>query len=357
MALFELCVGVSSAAETNFIITASDNPGDAAWLTLEQACETPAERLPQLPGRMYTQDEIRAYYGRLAVRSAALADQADRFAKQFPTNRHAAEARDLNFKLLQSAVAQGSTNRVADLEKATAERIQNTPEETNKFELAQQLLHCAVSGRQYESDDAMRAELHKRARQLALNFPNRPEGVNYLFNLAENAPSNQCVVIAREAMTLSPDTNFQATCRGLIYRTAAVGKPLALKLALTNGAALNLEAERGKVLVLLFWDSSSRFSAKAIWAVDQLYQKYKGKGLAVVGLNFDTDRAKARSLLADAKVEWPQYFDCLTGGMIQKQFGLRTLPACWIVDKKGVLRDLKVERNPKGLTEQLLAEP
>ncbi len=306
---------------------------------------------------MYAPDEIRAYYGRLAARSAALADQADGFAQQFPTNRHAAEARDLNFKLLQSAVGLGSTNRVAELEKATAERIRNTPEETNKFELAQQLLHCAVSGRQYESDEAMRAELHQRARQLALDFPHHPEGVNYLFNLAENVPSNQCVVIAREAITLSPDTNFQATCRGLIHRAEAVGKPLDLKLALTNGAVLNLEAERGKVLVFLFWDSSSRFSAKAIWAVDQLYQKHKGKGLAVVGLNFDTDCAKARSLLADAKVEWPQYFDGLAGGMIQKQFGLRTLPACWIVDKKGVLRDLKVERNPEGLTEQLLAEP
>ena len=353
--LLGCCAGGLSAKETNSASTLPDDPAETAWLTLEEARKTPRERLPQLPDRMYTQEEIRAYYGRLAARSAALADQAADFLKKFPGTRRANDAGEMNFLLLQSAVAFGNADRVAELENATAARIRDAHAETDKFQLAQQLLHCTVSGRQYESDEAMRAELHRRAHQLAADFPDHREGVEHLLKLAENYSGDQCASIAREALGLARDPGVRADCQGLINRVEAVGKPLTFASS-TGGSALNLEKEHGKVLVLLFWDSKGRFSNKALWAVDQLYQKYKNTGLSAIGVNLDTDGAKARSVLADAKTEWPQYFDGLEGGVIQKRFGLRTLPACWIVDKRGILRDLKAEKNPEGIAQQLLAE-
>jgi len=354
--LLGFCAGGLSATEPPSVSSPPDDPGETAWLALEKARKTPRERLPQLPDRMYTQEEIRAYYGRLAACSAAVADQAAEFLKEFPESKHANDASELYFLLLQSAVALGNTDRVAELEKATAARVRAARLEADKFQLAQQLLHCTVSGRQYESDEAMRAELHRRAHQLAVDFPDRREGVDHLLKLAENYSGDRCVSIAREALEMARDPAVRTDCQGLINRAEAVGKPLTFPLPTTGESTLNLEKEKGKVLVLLFWDSNSRFSNKALWAVDQLYQKYKTEGLSAIGVNLDTDGAKARTSLADAQVEWPQYFDGAEGGAIQKHFGLRTLPACWIVDKRGILRDLKAEKNPEGIAQQLLAE-
>ena len=98
-------------------------------------------------------------------------------------------------------------------------------------------------------------------------------------------------------------------------------------------------------MFLLFWDSSSRFSSKAIWAVNELYKKHHAGGLEVWGLNFDEDQAKALAMLKDANVEWPQYSDVPAGQTVQDRFGIHALPMCWFVDKKGVLRELTARIN------------
>jgi hypothetical protein len=55
-------------------------------------------------------------------------------------------------------------------------------------------------------------------------------------------------------------------------------------------------------VLLLFWDSTSRFSGKALWALNELYKAQHGDGLEVVGLNFDEDRDKGLAMVKDLQV-------------------------------------------------------
>jgi AhpC/TSA family len=93
-----------------------------------------------------------------------------------------------------------------------------------------------------------------------------------------------------------------------------------------------------------------------MWAVNELYKNYHSQGLEIWGLNFDEKKDAADALLKDSHIEWPQYFDRPSGGTVQRQYGLYALPTVWLVDKRGVLRELKVERAPDALIKQLLAE-
>jgi len=336
---------------------AAESAADKAWKALKHARETPPEPLKQLPDRMYTQDEIRNHYTMVAEQAGAVADSAKQFYTQFPDHPQAAEARNIYFDMLHTAVGYSSTNKIAELEAVTAERLKDPKlDEAARLQLSLHLLHSAISGRKYQSDDAMRAELEKRARQLAKDYPGHPDGYNYLLNIARSAAPEKSAALAREILAGSNDVNIKNECQGLINRAAAVGKPLPLSLTLDDGKILDLEKLHGKVVLLLFWDSSTRYSSKAIWAVNDLYKKYHASGLEVWGLNFDEDRAKAISMLKDANVEWPQYLDIPAGRTLQSRFGIHTLPMCWFVDKKGVLRELKGEMDPEGITKRLQAE-
>jgi hypothetical protein len=91
--------------------------------------------------------------------------------------------------------------------------------------------------------------------------------------------------------------------------------------------------------------------------VNNLYKTYHAKGLEVWGLNFDEDTNRVNNVLKDLPVKWPQYLDAPAGRTVETRFGVHTLPMCWFVDKKGMLRELNSEGEQEVITEKLLAEP
>jgi len=342
------------AADTNAV---AGSAADQAWKALQHLRETPPEPLKEIPDHMYSQKEIRDHYAMVAEEAAAVADKAKQFYTQYPDNPHAVTARDIYFNSLHTAVEMSSTNKIAELQAVTEERLKDPKlDEAARLKLSLRLLHSAVSGRQYEGNEAMRAELEKRARQLARDYPGHPDGLNFMLNMARAAAPEKSAALAREILAGTGDVKIRDECQGLIHRAEASGRPMALKLPLADGTVLDLDQMRGSVVCLLFWDSQGKFPAKALYAVNGLYKTYHPQGLEIWGLNFDEKKEAADRLLKEYKIAWPQYFDPAAGGKIKRQFGVSTLPMLWLVDKKGVLRELKVEREPDALIKKYLGE-
>jgi hypothetical protein len=351
------CIVLKSAAvdATNGVPASA---ADQAWNRLVQAREAQPEPLKQLPDRMYTDKEMNDYYQGQANWAGGIADTAKQFYRLYPDHPHAKEAREGYFAMLHQAVGLGGTNLIAELEALTAERLKDTKlDDEARFSLSLGLLQSVVGGRQYEGDDAMRAELETRARALADQYPKRPEGCDYLIKIARRAEPEKMTALARAVMTRTSDEAIKSECQGLIRRAEAVNKPLDLKLTTMNGQPLDLERLRGKVVILLFWDSRSKWGSKSVWVANNLYKDFHSKGLEVWGLNFDDDTNRVNSVLKDIPVNWPQYLDVPAGRTVQTRFGVHTLPMCWFVDKKGVLRELNSEGEQEVLAEKLLAEP
>jgi hypothetical protein len=54
---------------------------------------------------------------------------------------------------------------------------------------------------------------------------------------------------------------------------------------------------------------------------------------------------------------WPQYFEGNgDGNKYGEQFGISSIPTMWLVDKKGMLRELNAREDLVAKVEKLLAE-
>lgn len=71
----------------------------------------------------------------------------------------------------------------------------------------------------------------------------------------------------------------------------------------------------------------------------KLYDAYKGKGLKVIYFNDDDDRIRWQNHVSKNKLTWINVSENLSPSVskIPKSFGVYSIPACFVVDKKGVI--------------------
>ena len=88
------------------------------------------------------------------------------------------------------------------------------------------------------------------------------------------------------------------------------------------------------------------------------YKKLHDKGFEIVGISLDQEKDAMEAALKKQEMTWTQYFDGQGWqNKISTSFGIESIPAAWLLDKKGMLRetDLRGEDLGKGV-EKLLAE-
>lgn len=127
----------------------------------------------------------------------------------------------------------------------------------------------------------------------------------------------------------------------------------------TSGQSVSLDNYRGYVLVLDFfapWCIPCRASAPHI--VD-MRRKYGRQGLQVLGLNADDDGGGMRSFADEYRITYPL---ATAGERVQNDFGIRSVPVMFVIDKRGVVAEVyrgfndEIGRSMEVLIRRLLAE-
>jgi thiol-disulfide isomerase/thioredoxin len=135
-------------------------------------------------------------------------------------------------------------------------------------------------------------------------------------------------------------------------------KPLELKFTATDGKEVDVEKLRGKVVLIDFWASWCGPCIAEMPNVVSTYKKLHDKGFEIVGISLDQDKAAMETALKKHGMEWAQYFDGQGWqNKISQSFGIDSIPAAWLLDKKGLLREtgLRGDALATGV-EKLLAE-
>lgn len=136
-----------------------------------------------------------------------------------------------------------------------------------------------------------------------------------------------------------------------------VGKPLALKFAAADGAPFDLEKLRGRVVLVDFWATWWSPCMKGMPQLLSAYQKYHDKGFEIVGISLDDDKARMLKITAEKGMVWPQYFDGKRwSNDIVTKFGIREIPAMWLISKKGLIATTNAQENLDATIQKLLAE-
>ncbi|HLF80347.1 MAG TPA: TlpA disulfide reductase family protein [Anaerolineales bacterium] len=109
-------------------------------------------------------------------------------------------------------------------------------------------------------------------------------------------------------------------------------------LELLGGGEVTLSELRGKGVVINLWASWCPPCRAEMPAIQQVYEKAKGRGLAVLAVNTtfqDSERAAA-AFIQELGLTFLVPLD--RDGTVSRQYQLRALPSTFFVDREGVIR-------------------
>jgi thiol-disulfide isomerase/thioredoxin len=289
----------------------------------------------------------------------ALMDKSKDFYTRFPTNTHAGEARKQEFDMTGVASSMGATNMQPRLD--AEEKVllaDKTLTEDDRFSIRQNDVERAVAAKEPEGEAASLAEFENGIRALQKEFPKRPEIVQMLLELAENAEGDKARALLQEVTTNAAATDEnKESAANLLKKLDTVGKPVDLQFAAVDGSKVDLANLKGKVVLVDFWATWCMPCIGELPHVKEAYDKYHPKGLEIVGISLDREKESLTEFVASHHLEWPQYFDGQEWqNKFAVQFHVESIPAMWLVDKKGNLRDLNARSDLSGKIEKLLAE-
>jgi thiol-disulfide isomerase/thioredoxin len=140
-------------------------------------------------------------------------------------------------------------------------------------------------------------------------------------------------------------------------KTYVVGKPLELSFAAVDGRKINLADMKGKVVLVDFWATWCGPCVAEMPNVKKVYDKHHADGFEILGISLDESKVDLLRFLKKNEIAWPQYFDGQHwNNDVSFRFGIASVPTEWLVDKKGVLREVNVQGDLEGSVSALLQE-
>jgi thiol-disulfide isomerase/thioredoxin len=328
--------------------TNAPSEADQAWKEFQKFAQ------PNMPPAEWqghpTPEQVAAFNAKQGEKAGLAAEKAKDFYTRFPSHPKAAEARKAEVNLLAAAVQLGNTNKVAEFQKLQEARI-NDPNlsEDERFKIRVGNIQNSIQAKMQQGPAAFAAELEKNGHELIKEFPKRAEGYELLLQAANQSGESKGADLAKEIIASDAPEEFKAMARGLLTKMEALGKPLPIKFTAIDGREVDLAKLTGKVVLVDFWATWCGPCVFELPNVKDAYDKLHDKGFEVVGISLDMDKNALEKFVAERDLKWPQYFD---GKMFQNEFaqkyGINGIPAMWLVDKKGNLRDM----NARGALEE-----
>lgn len=134
-------------------------------------------------------------------------------------------------------------------------------------------------------------------------------------------------------------------------------KPLDLKFTAVDGREVDLAKLQGKVVLIDFWATWCGPCVAELPNVLKAYKELHPKGFEIVGISLDSDKAKLESFVKEQDMDWPQFFDGQGWkNEISSKYGINSIPAMWLVNKKGMVVSTNARGGLEEKVQKLLAE-
>ncbi|HEB55429.1 MAG TPA: TlpA family protein disulfide reductase [Gammaproteobacteria bacterium] len=97
---------------------------------------------------------------------------------------------------------------------------------------------------------------------------------------------------------------------------------------------VHLSDYRGKLVILNFWASFCAPCRREMPALENLWQRYRDKGLVVLALSADRDNLKrVENFVTEGDYSFPILLD--TAGGVRKNYEIRALPTSYLIGRDG----------------------
>jgi len=297
---------------------------DKAWKQVSKAFQPPMPPA-EWQVRRPTPEEVEAFRADRARLAGEALNLAHEFQARFPDHPKAAEA------------------------KKKAENL--------RFAILMESAQHAFQMQDPSERDAKLPEQERAARELIKEFPDRRDGYDFLFFVANETRGAKASEIIKDILASQAPEEVKAKAQGLQWNMEAAGKELKLSFTAVDGTEVDLSKMRGKVILVDFWATWCGPCVHEMPNVKMAYEKLHDKGFEVVGISLDTDKSKLLGFLETNEIKWPQFFEGKQwDNRYATQFGINAIPTMWLVDKQGKLRDMEARGGLEDKVEKLLAE-
>ena len=131
-------------------------------------------------------------------------------------------------------------------------------------------------------------------------------------------------------------------------------------LARRDSSLVSLADYRGKVVVLDFWASWCRPCRASFPWVREFYEEYREKGVEVIGVSLDENKASWEKALDEERLPWPQVIDEIEKGRsrVGGLYHVLAVPMFVVVDKEGkiVVRAHMEKKELSAVVEKVLGK-
>ncbi|HEY2083013.1 MAG TPA: TlpA disulfide reductase family protein [Verrucomicrobiae bacterium] len=290
-----------------------------------------------------------------------MAARARQFLKDYPTSKNAEDAQGLWSIGLSEATLAGDTNAAVQLKTRAAEMIKD-PKVPDMMKLhAFSVNYLTEWGRKNgkrslddDSPDSQKA--YAEAFFAAANVLSNKDDIFKMALLQAKSgrglsDEEKRSIAQRVLDNTNASPSIQAMAREILSgeKTYAVGKPLELSFVAVDGRKINLADMKGKVVLINFWATWCGPCVAEMPKVKHAYDKYHADGFEILGISLDESKDDLLRFLKKNEIAWPQYFDGKHwNNDISFRFGINSVPTEWLIDKKGILREV----NTRGDLEQ-----
>jgi thiol-disulfide isomerase/thioredoxin len=127
---------------------------------------------------------------------------------------------------------------------------------------------------------------------------------------------------------------------------AAVGDAApSFLLSTADGRTISLEQLRGRVVYLDFWASWCGPCRRSFPWMNEIQQRYAGKGVTIVAINVDAKREDAERFLRQYPASFTVAYDA--AGVTPRAYDVKAMPSSYLIDRNG-----KIARIEQGFLDE-----
>jgi len=122
---------------------------------------------------------------------------------------------------------------------------------------------------------------------------------------------------------------------------AAIGEPApAFSLPAAQGGTVALEQLRGQVVYVDFWASWCGPCRRSFPWMNEMQQRYGGRGFAIVAINVDAKREDADRFLRQYPAQFAVVYDGT--GATAGAYAVKAMPSSYLVDARGRIAGIEL---------------